>query len=318
MADREKSRSPSHIIPSRIVQTALQLRGEAGPPWLERLPGIIESCVQQWSLVLNPPFSQLSYNWAAPGMLQNGAPIVLQVCFPDKEFFTEAEALRIYDGRGSVRLLAVDLEGGALLLERLLPGAALESMVDDQQATHIAARVMQTLWRPAPQESAFPSFATWIKNMARLAPSLVEPHSAFPARWIERALSLFVDLSDPHVELVLLHGDLHQGNILSAGREPWLAIDPKGVTGEPVCETGPLLINVLPSFSDTRETRRVLLRRMAQLAEELGFRFTPTASVGCGEGCAGQLLDSGRTRAGLVLVPAGRRDPLECEREIKL
>ncbi len=265
----------SFYIPPNLVRTALELRGPQGAAWLERLPYLVADCAQAWSLSLARSFPQLSYNWAAPGVRRDGAPVVLKVCFPDKEFFTEAEALRLYDGRGSVRLLAADLERGALLLERLFPGAPLESVSDDEQATHIAVTVMQRLWRPAPPEHSFPTFTTWMENMARRAPALVEPHSAFPARWIDRALGLFAELSapscDPGVEPVLLHGDLHQGNILCAGREPWLAIDPKGVVGAPVCETGPLLINVLPSSRGYDETRRVLLRRTAQLAEELGY-----------------------------------------------
>ena len=32
---------------------------------------------------------------------------------------------------------------------------------------------------------------------------------------------------------VLIHGDLHHRNILSADREPWLAVDPKGLIGDP-------------------------------------------------------------------------------------
>lgn len=31
---------------------------------------------------------------------------------------------------------------------------------------------------------------------------------------------------------VLLHQDLHADNVLRAGREPWLVIDPKPLTGE--------------------------------------------------------------------------------------
>jgi streptomycin 6-kinase len=34
---------------------------------------------------------------------------------------------------------------------------------------------------------------------------------------------------------VLLHGDLHQDNILSQG-DDWLVIDPKGVIGFPINE----------------------------------------------------------------------------------
>ena len=31
----------------------------------------------------------------------------------------------------------------------------------------------------------------------------------------------------------MLHGDLHHDNVLRARREPWLAIDPHGVVGDP-------------------------------------------------------------------------------------
>ncbi len=40
-------------------------------------------------------------------------------------------------------------------------------------------------------------------------------------------------------------GDLHHENILAAERAPWLAIDPKGVIGEPAYEMGALLRNRL-------------------------------------------------------------------------
>jgi streptomycin 6-kinase len=38
-----------------------------------------------------------------------------------------------------------------------------------------------------------------------------------------------------------VHGDLHGRNILRADREPWLAIDPKGCTGDPAYDAGTLL-----------------------------------------------------------------------------
>jgi streptomycin 6-kinase len=66
-------------------------------------------------------------------------------------------------------------------------------------------------------------------------------------------------------EPVLLHGDLHHWNILTSEREPWLALDPKGVVGEPGYEIGPLLLN------PTLQPGHVLARRIDQLAEELGL-----------------------------------------------
>jgi streptomycin 6-kinase len=72
-------------------------------------------------------------------------------------------------------------------------------------------------------------------------------------------------------ELVLLHGDLHQDNILSAGREPWLAVDPKGVIGEPVFEIGALLRNFLPDILSIPDPKLLMTRRIDQLSAELGF-----------------------------------------------
>ena len=69
-------------------------------------------------------------------------------------------------------------------------------------------------------------------------------------------------------EPVVLHGDLHHYNILSAVREPWLAIDPKGVVGEAEYEVGALLRNHLLS---TVRPERLLARRVDQLTDELGF-----------------------------------------------
>lgn len=42
---------------------------------------------------------------------------------------------------------------------------------------------------------------------------------------------------------MLLDGDLHHFNILRAHRQPWLAIDPKGLVGDPAYEVGAFLYN---------------------------------------------------------------------------
>jgi streptomycin 6-kinase len=65
---------------------------------------------------------------------------------------------------------------------------------------------------------------------------------------------------------LILHGDLHHFNILSAEREPWLAIDPKGVVGEAAYEAGALLRNPLEDMS---QYPHILKRRIAILSEML-------------------------------------------------
>jgi streptomycin 6-kinase len=60
----------------------------------------------------------------------------------------------------------------------------------------------------------------------------------------------------------LLHWDLHFENVLAAGREPWLVIDPKPLAGDPCFELLPALWN--------RFEEGQLLRRFDLMTEALG------------------------------------------------
>ena len=67
---------------------------------------------------------------------------------------------------------------------------------------------------------------------------------------------------------MLLHGDLHHENVLLAGNT-WKAIDAKGLVGDPGYETGVLFYNPMPKVFQVPDLRKLLTRRLAQLAEEL-------------------------------------------------
>jgi streptomycin 6-kinase len=69
---------------------------------------------------------------------------------------------------------------------------------------------------------------------------------------------------------VLLHADFHHDNILSAQREPWLTIDPKGMIGDAGYEVGPFLLNPDP-HAGVAKSPRLLARRLDILADELGY-----------------------------------------------
>lgn len=258
-------------IPEDFARTQTSLHGEAGLAWLNRLPASTKELEERWSLEVGSPFPNLSYNWVVPAVREDGTPAILKLSFPgDKEFGTEAEALRLFDGGGICRMLGLDLDRGAMLLERLEPGAPLTTVDNDEEATAIAANVMRKLWRPAPANHNFPLVSDWAGGFDRLRRRFDGGTGPMPARLVEEAESLFADLLASQGGPLLLHGDLHQENILTAGREPWLAIDPKGVVGEAAYDTAALLHNPVEAL-DAPDPKRLLERRLDVLSWELGL-----------------------------------------------
>jgi streptomycin 6-kinase len=261
-------------IPEEFIRTTVDLYAEEGLAWLKGLPALIDECARRWSLTVEPPFA-LSYNYVAPAVRADGTPVVLKVGFPTGEPLDQIAALRIYDGHGMTQLLESDQERGAMLLERLLPGVPLNQLESDEQATAIAAQVMRELWQgPAgspPADHPFPTVADWAAGMQRMREHFGGTSGPFPARLVDEAESLFAELLGSQAAPVLLHGDLHHENILSARRAPWLALDPKGILGEPAYEVGALLRNPLPQLLQRPDPGRVMARRIDQLAEALGI-----------------------------------------------
>ena len=259
-------------ITEDFARLMIELYADEGAAWLERLPELIDDCAQRWSLTVLPPYP-LSYNYVAPATRADGAPVVLKVGFPTGEPIDQIPALRHYAGYGMVQLLEADPDWGAFVLERLIPGKTLVHIEDDEQATAIAAEVMRQIWQGpgggSPPEHAFPSIADWAHGMQRMRDHFGGGAGPFPRALVEEAESLFAELLASQAAPVLLHGDLHHDNILSATRAPWLAIDPKGVVGEPAYEVGALLRNWQPTLFAMANPGRATARRVDQLAEAL-------------------------------------------------
>ncbi len=258
-------------VPEGFARTQISLRGEAGLAWLNRLPALTDEISHRWSLEVGSPFTDLSYNWVAPALREDGAPAVLKLSFPgDREFRTEAAALTAFDGRGICRLLELDLPRGAMLLERLQPGRPLTTIEDDEEATALAAGVIENLRRPAPPDHEFPAVSEWARGFERLRRRFDGGAGPMPEDLVGQAETLFAELLASEGEKLLLHGDLHHENILSAGRGPWLAIDPKGIVGEAAYETAALLHNPVEALN-TPDPRGLLERRLDVLSGELGL-----------------------------------------------
>jgi len=240
-------------IPDRFVRTMIEMQGDAGRAWLDELPTRIVGYERHWAIQVGLPFANLSYNYVAPAVRADGAQVILKLGMPHPELSSEIAALRLYDGHGSARLNEADPERGALL---------------------IAAQVMRALWRPAPaapEDAVFPTTARWASGLRRLRAMYDGGTGPLPSEIVERAETFFAELLVSSGAPMLLHGDLHHENILSAEHAPWLAIDPKGLIGEAEYEVGALIRNPLPRLLALPDVTATLARRFDILAETLGF-----------------------------------------------
>jgi streptomycin 6-kinase len=257
-------------LPAEFRRTILDIAGEQhGTDWLAALPGLLDEYARRWEFTLLPHFP-LSYNYVAPVVRADGTHAVIKAGPPHPELLCEMAALRLYAGQGCARLLAADEARGIFLIERLEPGTTLRHHPDDESATRIAAQVMAALWRPLPADHPFPTTARWAQGLAWLRAHYGGGTGPFPPALVDRAEGLFGELLASSEPPVLLHGDLHHENILAAGRAPWLAIDPKGLAGEPAYEVGALLRNP-PGVAAWPDLARIQARRVAILAETLGL-----------------------------------------------
>ena len=259
------------MIPKGFADRIIAAFGPEGESWLKTLPATIQDKGADWFLTLQPPFKNMNYNYVAPAARADGSRVVLKIGTPNPELYTEIRALRLYDGRGSVKLLETDLNAGAMLLEYLDPGLPLFNLDDDERATSAACHVMRELHQAAPVVDAFPTIATWAKGLAKLRSEFEGGTGPFPRDLVEKAESDLGDLMNSMGKPALLHGDLHHWNILSSQREPWLAVDPKGLIGEPEYETGAWLRNPFPQILEWANPIETIKRRADQFATELSF-----------------------------------------------
>jgi len=189
---------------------------------------------------------------------------VLKVQFPGRESEHEADALRVWDGDGAVRLIDHDAERHALLLERACPGTALAEVGLDA-ALDVFVDLLPRLWKPAgsPFRALADEAARWVDELPERWEEAGEP---FERRLLDAAIDTLRELSATQGEQVLLHQDFHALNVLAAEREPWLTIDPKPLAGER--EFG---IAAIVRGTELGHSKRDVLRRLDRLTSELAL-----------------------------------------------
>ena len=206
------------------LPTSLTEMWKREPGWLDELPRVVRELAVEWDLALEEPID------TPHSLVVPAGDVVLKVNAPSHfEADHEADALVRWDGRGAVRVVARADDQRAFLIERCRPGTRLWDSAADEPSVvaELLLRLRGEATEPHPFRLAADEAVRWAEE--------VQARYALGGRPFEQSLvDLAVDVfgSADRGATALVNQDLHGGNILSAGREPWLVIDPKPLVGE--------------------------------------------------------------------------------------
>ncbi|MFF8371679.1 aminoglycoside phosphotransferase family protein [Streptomyces lydicus] len=239
-------------------------------PWLAGLPHLGGDLLECWDLRPDGPSAHGMASLVLPVLRADGTPAALKLQQLREETAGAATSLRTWRGNGIVRLLDHDEESSSQLLERLDAARTLSSVTDDARALHILAELMARLSSvPAPEglRTLSALAAAMLDQVPRAVPALRDPAEQRLVRTCASAVAELV--GEPGDRL--LHWDLHYDNVLAGEREPWLAIDPEPLAGDPGFELLPALHNRWAEVVASGDVERAVLRRFDLLTEALGL-----------------------------------------------
>jgi len=251
------------VVPVDFASALVNENGAAGQAWIEALPMTVESLCQRWNLAVEG-VPMHGYLGIVVPVRRTAERYALKVSWINESTADEIEALRIWDGNGAVRLLEADPSIAALLLERLDSRRSLED-IPIEEAITIAASLVRRLSVPA--RGNVPHLSVVAE---RLAESLLDRweqlNRPIAQRLVDAARDVAIQLG-PEAGSFLVNYDLHYGNVLAGVREPWLAIDPKVVVGDPEYGPAQLLWTRLPDI----EREGGLSRHFHALVDQAGL-----------------------------------------------
>ncbi|WIM99272.1 aminoglycoside phosphotransferase family protein [Actinoplanes oblitus] len=230
-------------VPEAFARWRAHVDGDEGRAWVASLPARVERLAGQWDLRLDDAAPLHGAQALVLLVTRDDRPLVLKLSAPrDPTTATEAAGLRAWAGRGVVELVAA--EPGALLLERLDHTRSLHDL-PILQAAEVAGGLIRTLAVAAP--AGLPQAGSGIA--ATLGDRQRRLGDPVPDRFLARAFRYAAEL--PGVgENVLIHADLHYGNVLAGTRRPWLAIDPRPLRGTPEYAVPELMWNRADEVAD--------------------------------------------------------------------
>ncbi|MFF4695199.1 aminoglycoside phosphotransferase family protein [Streptomyces chattanoogensis] len=255
-------------VPQSLASSYARGFGEEGNAWIAALPALVAEFLDRWDLQRDGAAGAGEASLVLPVVRNDGTRAVLKLQMPRQETTAALIGLRVWNGEGTVRLLDHDPGSSTMLLERLDGARTLASIEDDDVAMGILAALQARLVSvPAPQglRRLGDIAAEMLEQVPQAVTALADPADRRLLRgWASAVAELVGEPGDR-----MLHWDLHYGNVLAAEREPWLAIDPEPLAGDPGFDLWPALDSRWDDVVAKGDTRRLVRRRFDLLTEVL-------------------------------------------------
>ncbi|MFJ8231115.1 aminoglycoside phosphotransferase family protein [Streptomyces sp. NPDC094448] len=244
-------------------------QGAEARTWLAGLPRLGGELLDRWELRPDGPARWGMASLVLPVRRPGGEPAALKLQRLREETAGAADGLRAWRSNGIVRLLEHDESSAAQLLERLDASRPLSSVTDEETALGVLAGLLARLTAvpaPAGLRGLSDIAAAMVEETPAAVPALRDPDER---KLLETCAAAVAELTGEAGNR-LLHWDLHAGNVLAGEREPWLAIDPEPLAGDPGFDLLPAIDDRWEAVTSSGDIGRAVLHRFDRLTEAVG------------------------------------------------
>jgi len=212
---------PAETVQPTFRSSVTRLAGDDARAWLAELPALEAELAGRWRLELGPELPGGLLASVRAVRRSDGTAAVLKLAGPWDRTVDEIACLRRWAGGPAPELLDADGSRGAILLERIEPGAA----AIDAGAEHVATLLRQI---QLPGNARLRPLVDVVRR--RLDRAEADGRASGPRLvWARAAVERLADWS---AQAVIVHGDFDERNLLTCARRGLCAIDPLPCAGD--------------------------------------------------------------------------------------